>query len=95
MKVEEYIAEIERCVRDGRNWCPCVEDDLPKARAALAAGNRSKARYHALEALKRCSGTPWDISGGEAGREVEGAPTAFDFSPIAPLDPMSFILGGR
>lgn len=77
---------IKACIARGDNWCPCVADDLPKAEAKLAEGNCSSARHYAIEALKRCHGTPFDIDPGGAGFSV-------NTDPLPPMDLSAFSFG--
>jgi hypothetical protein len=82
--VEAQIAEAEQCLAEGKAWCQCVKDDVAKARQRYAEGNCASARYHAVEALKRCTGSKHDLASSPARGNRHRPTTPIDFSPLPP-----------
>jgi len=78
--VKRLIDEAKRGVADGRNWCECVHKDIPKAEEALNAGRCSSARYYAVEALKRITGTKYDL------RAAAGGGGGSSFDPVTAVE---------
>lgn len=53
-KVQEKIDEVERRHGEGLCWCPCVDDDLPKAKELASEKKCGAANSVIKAALARC-----------------------------------------
>lgn len=56
MKVQEKIERAEELDAAGQCWCPCVKDDIPKAKELLSKGKGGAANSVIMAALRRCHG---------------------------------------